>query len=72
MDQMTETTTVKVTKDTARKLAALQRSLHTASMDETIELLVRRRRKAVLDSMAGTDRLKGRRFMEEDRFEDRS
>jgi predicted CopG family antitoxin len=66
-----ESTTVKVSKETVRKLAALQRSLHTSSMDETIEALVRRRRKDVLDAIAGTDRSK-RRFEEEDRLENRS
>ena len=69
---MTESTTVKVSKETVKKLVALQRSLHTGSMDETIEALVRRRRKDVLDAMAGTDPVKTRKFSERDRFEDRS
>lgn len=65
-----EFTTVKVSKDTARKLAALQRSLHTATMNQTIEVLVKRRRKEVLDALAGTDRVKTRKFAEGDRLED--
>ena len=72
MSEMAESTTVKVSKETVRKLAALQRSLRTGSMDETIEALVKRRRKDVLDSIAGTDKARTRRFREEDRFEDRS
>jgi hypothetical protein len=69
---MSESTTVKVSKETVRKLVALQRSLHTGSMDETIEALVRRRRKEALDAIAGTDPIKTRQFSERDRFEDRS
>jgi predicted CopG family antitoxin len=72
MSSLPESTTVKVSKDTVRKLAALQRSLHTRSMDETIEVLVRKRRKDVLDSIAGTDRVKSRKFKEEDHLEGRS
>jgi len=70
MNQMGESTTVKVSKETVRRLAALQRSLGTGSMDETIDALVRRRRKEVLDAIAGTDRERGRTFKEEDRLED--
>ena len=69
---MGESTTVKVSKETVRKLAALQRSFGTRSMDETIEALVRRRRKDVLEAIAGTDKSRTRKFREEDRFEDHS
>ena len=69
---MSESTTVKVSKETVRRLVALQHSLHTGSMDETIGALVRRRRKDVLDAIAGTDLAKSRRFTESDRLEDRS
>jgi hypothetical protein len=65
-------TTVKVSKDNARRLAALQRSLHTNSMDETIEVLMKRRRKELLDAAFGSDLTKSRKFKEEDRLEDRS
>ena len=71
MTELGESTTVKVSKDTVRKLAALQRSLHTGSMDETIGALVRRRRKDALDAIAGTDRSRTRKFLEEDRLENR-
>jgi len=69
---MGESTTVKVSKETVRKLAALQRSLGTRSMDETIEALVRRRRMEALAAIAGADKVRDRRFREEDRLEDRS
>ena len=69
---MPESTTVKVSKETVRKLVALQRSLRTGSMDETIEALVKRRRKDILDVIAGTDPVKSRKFSERDRLEDRS
>lgn len=71
MEELSGSTTVKVSKETVRKLAALQRSLHTGSMDETIEALVRRRRKDVLDAISGTDTSKTRKFREEDRLENR-
>lgn len=67
---MAESTTVKVSKETVRKLAALQRSLHTSSMDETIDALIRRRRREILDAIAGTDQRKTRKFRESDRLED--
>ena len=63
---------MKVSKETVRKLVALQRSLRTGSMDETIEALVKRRRKDILDVIAGTDPVKSRKFSERDRLEDRS
>ena len=72
MTSLTEATTVKVSKETVRKLAALQRSLRARSMDETIEILVKRRRKEVIDAAFGSDRSKSRKFREDDRLEDRS
>ena len=62
---------MKVSKETVRKLVAMQRVLHTATMDETIEALVRMRKKDALDAIAGTDPIKTRKFNEEDRLEDR-
>ncbi len=66
---MKDATTVKVSRETVRKLAALQRSLHTRSMDETIELLVKRKRTDMIEAAFGTDGAKGRRFTEDDRLE---
>lgn len=72
MGQMAESTTVKVSKETVRKLSALQESLHTKSMDETIEVLLKKRRKEVLDSVLGAGAGRIGSFTEEDRLEDRS
>lgn len=70
MSNLGESTTVKVSKETVRKLVAMQRSLHTSSMDETIEALVRKRRRDALDAIAGTDKRTSRSFRESDRLED--
>lgn len=69
---MMESTTVKVSKDTARKLAVLQRRLHTETLDETIRMLVARHRKELLEEVFGADRGRIGRFSEVDRGEDRS
>ncbi len=69
---MMESTTVKVSKDTAKKLAVLQRRLRTESLDETILMLVARHRKELLEEAFGADRGKVGRFSEGDRGEDRS
>ncbi len=66
-----ESTTVKVSKQNVRRLAALQRSFGTKSMDATIEMLVRKRRREILDAVFGTDRGKLGKFTEEDRAENR-
>ena len=67
-----ESTTVKVSKDTARRLAFLQRRLHKDSLDETIQTLVSRHRKELLDEAFGADKGRVGTFKEEDRGEDRS
>ncbi len=69
---MADSTTVKVSKETVRRLAALQRSLHTSSMDATIDALVRTRRSETLDAVFGSDKVRTRKFVEGDRLEDRS
>ena len=63
---------MKVSKDTARKLAFLQRRLHKDSLDETIQTLVTRLWRELLDEAFGADRGKIGAFTEEDRGEDRS
>lgn len=63
---------MKVSKDTARKLAALQRSLRTRTLDDTIVTLVKRHRKELIDEAFGADRGRIRPFRESDRGEDRS
>ena len=67
-----ESTTVKVSKQTARKLASLQRSLKTKSLDETVDLLVKQHRKELMGKAFGADHGKIKPFSEEDRDEDRS
>ncbi|MBI2648576.1 MAG: hypothetical protein HYY68_03585 [Thaumarchaeota archaeon] len=67
-----ESTAVKVSRDTAKKLAVLQRRLHTESLDETIRMLVARHRKELIEEAFGADRGKVGRFNEADRGEDRS
>ena len=70
--RLAESTTVKVSKENARRLAVLQRSLGARTMDETIEILVKRRRREALEDAFGSDRLRSRRFREEDRLENHS
>ncbi len=65
-----ESTTVKVSRQTARKLSSLQRSLKTRSLDETVDLLVKQHRKELVKQAFGADRGKIKPFGEEDRGED--
>ena len=67
-----ESTTVKVSKDTAKKLAVLQHRLRKATLDETIQTLVARHRKELIEESFGADRGKLHTFGEGDRCEDRS
>lgn len=67
-----ESTTVKVSKDTARKLAVLQRRLHKETLDATIQMLVARHRKELIEEAFGADRGRVTTFREADRGEDRS
>lgn len=67
-----ESTTVKVSKDTAKKLAVLQHRLRKATLDETIQTLVAHHRKELIEESFGADRGKLRTFSEGDRGEDRS
>ena len=66
-----ESTTVKVSRQTARKLSSLQRSLKTRSLDETVDLLVKQHRKELIKQVFGADRGRIKPFSEEDRGEDR-
>ncbi len=67
-----DATTVKVSKDTARELAALQKGIHARTLEETIRMLVVRHRKALLEEAFGADSGKVTPFTEDDRDEDRS
>lgn len=67
-----ESTTVKVSKDTAKMLAALQKGVHARTLEDTIVLLVRRHRKELLEEAFGVDRARVKPFREGDRGENRS
>jgi hypothetical protein len=69
---MMDSTTVKVSKETVRQLATLQRGLHTRTLEETIRLLLKRHRKELLDEAFGADRGRVSSFSEDDRGEDSS
>jgi len=65
-----ESTTVKVSRQTARKLTSLQRSLKSKSLDETVDLLVKQHRKELIKQAFGADRGKIKPYSEDDRGED--
>ncbi|MDA4137502.1 MAG: hypothetical protein OK449_10980 [Thaumarchaeota archaeon] len=67
-----DSTTVKVSKDTARELAALQKAIDAKTLEETIRMLIIRHRKELLDEVFGTDSGKMTPFTEDDRDENRS
>jgi superfamily I DNA and RNA helicase len=69
---MTETTTIRVSKKTAETLEHLREKLNAENLDQTIQLLVKKQRKAVLDQAFGIARNRIKPFTEEDRGEDRN
>jgi predicted CopG family antitoxin len=69
---MNETTTIRVSKKTAKTLENLREKLGAESLDETIQSLVKRQRKAVLEKSFGLDKNRIKPFTETDRGEDRS
>ena len=69
---MNETTTIRVSKKTAEKLENLREKLNARNLDETIQLLVKKQRKAVLDQAFGIAKNRIKPFTEEDRGEDRN
>ena len=69
---MNETTTIRVSKKTAETLENLREKLGAESLDETIQSLVRKQRKAVLEKSFGLDKNRIKPFTETDRGEDRS
>ena len=68
---MTETTTIRVSKRTAQTLERLRDKLGAESLDETIQSLVKKQRKTVLEKTFGADRGRIKPFTEADRGEDR-
>jgi len=69
---MNETTTIRVLKKTAETLENLREKLGAESLDETIQSLVKKQRKAVLEKSFGLDKNRIKPFTETDRGEDRS
>lgn len=69
---MNETTTIRVSKKTAETLEHLREKLNARNLDDTIQLLVKKQRKAVLDQAFGIAKNRIKPFTEEDRGEDRN
>ncbi|MGD0071034.1 MAG: VapB-type antitoxin [Candidatus Bathyarchaeia archaeon] len=68
---MNETTTIRVSKKTAETLENLREKLGAESLDEAIQSLVKKQRKAILQKSFGADRDRIKPFTEADRGEDR-
>ena len=69
---MNETTTIRVSKKTAEALEHLRENLKAESLDETIQSLIKKQRKSILEKTFGIDQDKIKPFSEEDRGEDRN
>lgn len=69
---MNETTTIRVSRKTAEALENLREKLGAESLDDAIQSLVKRQRKAVLEKSFGVDKGRIKPFTETDRGEDRS
>jgi hypothetical protein len=69
---MNETTTIRVSKKTAETLEHLRKKLNSRNLDETIQLLVKKQRKTVLDQAFGIAKNQIKPFTEADRGEDRN
>ena len=68
---MNETTTIRVSKKTAETLERLREKLNAESLDETIQALVKKQRKSILEKAFSLDQGKIKPFSEEDRGENR-
>jgi len=68
---MTDTTTIRVSKKTAETLERLREKIGAESLDEAIQALVKKQRKAILEKTFGMDRNRIKSFTEADRGEDR-
>ena len=69
---MNETTTIRVSKKTAKTLEYLREKLGAESLDEAIQSLVKKQRKDTLEKSFGVDRNQIKPFTEADRGEDRN
>ncbi len=68
---MSESTTIRVSKKTAETLEQLRKKLGAQSLDEAIQTLVKKQRKAILERTFGVDCNRIKPFTEADRGEDR-
>ncbi len=68
---MNETTTIRVSKKTAESLENLREKLKAESLDETIQTLIKRQRKIILNKAFRIDQGRIKSFTEGDRGEDR-
>ena len=68
---MTESTTIRVSKKTAKTLERLRKKMGAGSLDEAIQSLVKKQRKTVLEKTFGADKDRIKPFTEADRGEDR-
>jgi maltooligosyltrehalose synthase len=71
VETMNATTTIRVSKKTAEALEHLREKLKAESLDEAIQTLIRKQRKAILDRTFAIDQKRIKPFLEEDRGEDR-
>jgi predicted CopG family antitoxin len=66
-----DSTTVRVSKNTLEMLEHVKEALGAGSIDEVIQILIKRHRKSILEKTVGLDQGKLTPFTEEDRGEDR-
>lgn len=64
---MSETTTIRVSRKTLEALERLREKLNAGSLDETIQSLVKKQRKTVLDKSFSLDKDRIEPFTEADR-----
>ena len=69
---MAEATTIRVSKRTVETLENMRQKLKAESLDETIQILVKKQRRAILDNAFGVAKGCIKPFSEADRGEDRS
>lgn len=68
---LAETTTIRVSKKTVEALEDIRENLKADSLDEAIQSLIKKQRKAFFEQTFGIDKGKLTPFTEEDRLEDR-
>jgi hypothetical protein len=72
MNETTTTTTIRVSKKTAQTLEDIREKLKAQTLDETIQLLIKKQRNAALDKGFGIAQNRIKSYTEADRGEDRS